>query len=60
MKKCMDFIKREGITKGTPLCASCVNHSDQYKDCKLHGDDQRTAIMHGKIKYSGGRKRMFK
>lgn len=49
---CRDFtkIKDAIITKEHPLCKFCVHHSTKYNDCKLHGGDRRTSIVHSEVK----------
>lgn len=55
MGKCNDFIERKviiQIRKTLTACERCVNHSDKYNDCKLHGANYSTDIVHGEIKRS--------
>ena len=53
MSRCNDFIKSKNLLypEFYSKCETCVQWSFKYKDCKLHGDDQGTSVVHQNVKY---------
>ena len=57
MDKCSYFIFNSVIKypEFYSKCEVCVQWSFKYKDCKLHGNDRGTAIVHGRVNANAGR-----
>lgn len=53
MPRCRDFTKRAIIIQFKRVltaCEMCCHHSDRYNDCKIHGTNNSTSVVHGEVK----------
>ena len=58
MSKCNDYINNKILyPEFYSKCETCVQWSFKYKDCKLHGNNYGTSIVHGDVKNTGRCKR---
>ena len=61
MSKCNDYINNKILyPEFYSKCETCVQWSFKYKDCKLGGKNNSTAIVHGEVKHGSGGRRMVR